>query len=175
MRRLVIFGICLFSGLLSARFGTVTWGATCDPLAEAFRKADKQDRMGERGSVVGMVKSRRIGDVRCESSKDAKGIDVCQDAKGPDITSMLAKRRADMILELEKSGHKCRLIGIAKMDGENALKYGLSSAEAPDISELYWVSTQTGLPIAWGDDFAFPGGIKIIYGEGVKDCNCKTK
>jgi len=79
-----------------------------------------------------------------------------------------------MILELEKAGHKCRLIG-TEIDGENAHKYGVSSEEAPDFSELYWVSIKSGLLIAWGDDLAFPRGIKIAYGDGVEDCNCKKK
>jgi hypothetical protein len=176
VKHTLVFNIFVASGLLSLFVGAVAWGEACDPLAEAFRKADRQDRMGERVSVMGMVNNnRRIGNVRCESSKAANGVDSCHDAKGPDITSVLAKGRADMILELEKAGHKCRLIGTEKIDGENAHKYGVSSEEAPDFSELYWVSIQTGLPIAWGDDLAFPGGIKIVYGDGVKDCNCKKK
>jgi len=113
MKHFAVFNFHLITGLLILFVaGTAARGAPCDPLAEAFRKADKQDRMGEQVKKQIIfpieVNSSRIGNVRCDPDNSNE---PCQDAKGPDATSMLAKRYWDIILESEKAGmYKCRLV-----------------------------------------------------------------
>lgn len=181
MKYQVVLSTFIFTGLLSFFVGSPAWGGACAAIAEAFKKADKQERMGTRSEGGGFLKGfgqdgeKRIGKVKCLPSTDIVVTYSCEEAKDPDFLSPVGKGRAQIYLAGEKGGEfKCRSLGTDKVDGEMADKYELTSMMEGSVlqREVYWISTKTGLPLAQDTGLTVT---KYFYGTAVKDCDCKKK
>ena len=115
MKRQVVFSVCIFSGLLSMFVETPAWGGACAVIAEAFKKADKEERMGTLIKGGGFLKGvdqdgeKRSGKVKCVPSTDVVVTYSCEKAEDPDFLSDVGKGRAQIYLAGDKSGeYKCR-------------------------------------------------------------------
>ena len=186
MKHPLIIDISMLIGLLTLFVG-FAWGATCDPIADAFRKLDKQERVETRLDMPLLAKKeiegeKRIGSMLCSPTDDV-GIHTCEAVKTrPAADSMVAPGKAEFYLTMEKVGNeegrlRCEPAGAETLDGEQVNKYVLITTLDGKVQpkDMLWVSSKTGLPVVFYSEEVFVGRLKFVYGAAVKDCHCKKK